>query len=227
MAATSAKLQPLSQFSSDRLHELAQKLGGSSEIARRANISASLVSRYLSGINKPSFSNLAAIAQGCSVSLDWLVFGRGNLLVGINNQFQLAIPFYQQEASAGPGVFADDTSRAEQMLALPAALINKHSRTAACSLFAIQAKGDSMEPTIRDGSLLVVERTSPALSPHEGIHVLGRGDLLLVKRIQPRDPGLIRLRSDNSNYEPEDVRLDDPHQNLRILGRVIWIGHSI
>ena len=202
-------------------------MGGSSEIARRANISASLVSRYLSDINKPSFSNLAAIAQGCGVSLDWLVFGRGNLISGIDNQVQVAIPFYQQEASAGPGVFANDTSLAEQVLALPAALINKHGRSAPDSLFAIQAKGDSMEPTIRDGSLLVVERTSPSLPPHEGIHVLGRSDLLFVKRIQPREPGLVRLRSDNSNYEPEDVRLDDPHQNLRILGRVIWIGHSI
>lgn len=227
MTVVSAKNKLLSQFSSDRLHELAEKLGGGGEIARRAHISPSLVSRYMRGSHEPSFSNLAAIAQGCGVSLDWLVFGRGSLSVGINNQVQAAIPFYQQEASAGPGVFADDTSCAEQMLALPTALINKPNRAATDSLFAIQAKGDSMEPTIRNGSLLVVERTTPVHTPHEGIHVLGRGDLLFVKRIQPREPGLIRLHSDNSNYEPEDVRFDDPHQNLRILGRVIWVGHSI
>jgi phage repressor protein C with HTH and peptisase S24 domain len=81
-----------------------------------------------------------------------------------------------------------------------------------------------MEPLIRDGSLLVAERTQ---TPHEGIYVLARNELLFVKRIQPREPGVLRVISENPAYGFEDIRLDDPHQNLRILGRVIWIGHSI
>ena len=219
MAALSEQNQPLSQFSSARLHELAQKLGGGSEIARRANISASLVSRYLSGTNKPSFTNLAAIAQGCGVSLDWLVFGRTNLRTGIDNSMQVTIPFYHQGASAGPGAFTDDTP-ASEMIALPAPFLGRSGS----ALFAVPAKGDSMEPLIRDGSLLVAERIQ---TPHEGIYVLARNELVFVKRIQPREPGVLRVISENPAYASEDVRLDDPHQNFRILGRVIWIGHSI
>lgn len=219
--------KPLSQFSSSRLRELADKLGGGAEIARRADISPSLVSRYLNGTNEPSFSNLAAIAQGCEVSLDWMVFGHGTLEGRIDHQLQVAVPFYQQEASAGPGVFAEDSSQADQMLTFPTSLIGRHGRAGSSSLFAIQAKGDSMEPTIRDGSLLVSERPSHPQATREGIHVLSRNDLLFVKRVQPREPGVIRLRSDNPNYEPEDIRIDDPQQDIRIIGRVIWIGHSI
>lgn len=206
-------------ISLERLQELAHKLGGGSEIARRANIDASLVSRYLRGNNQPTLSNLAAIAQGCGVSLDWLVFGRSNFSFGVDEQHHQTIPYYAQGASAGPGVFAEDASPSA-MIALPAPLLGRSSRT----LFALPAEGDSMEPLIRNGSLLVAERSQ---TPREGIHVLVRNEMLLVKRIQPRGPGILRISSENPAYATEDARLDEPHQNLRILGRVIWIGHPI
>jgi phage repressor protein C with HTH and peptisase S24 domain len=206
-------------LSPERLKELAQKLGGGSEIARRANIDASLVSRYLRGNTQPTVSNLAAIAEGCGVSLDWLVFGHSNFSCGVNEHHQQTIPYYPQGASAGPGIFADETSPSA-MIALPTPLLGRSSR----ALFALPAEGDSMEPLIRNGSLLVAERTQ---TPREGIHVLVRNDMLLVKRIQPRSPGILRITSENPAYATEDARLDEPHQNLRILGRVIWIGHPI
>jgi phage repressor protein C with HTH and peptisase S24 domain len=206
-------------ISLERLQELALKLGGGSEIARRANIDASLVSRYLRGNHQPTLANLAAIAQGCGVSLDWLVFGRSNFGFVVDEQHQQTIPYYAQGASAGPGVFAEDGSPSE-MIALPAPLLGRSSRT----LFALPAEGDSMEPLIRNGALLVAER---AQTPREGIHVLVRNEMLLVKRIQPRGPGILRISSENPAYAAEDARLDEPHQNLRILGRVIWIGHPI
>jgi len=81
-----------------------------------------------------------------------------------------------------------------------------------------------MEPLIQDGALLVAERTQ---TPHEGVYILTRNELLYVKRIQPRETGVLRIISENKAYAVEDIRLDDPHQNIRILGRVIWIGHSI
>jgi phage repressor protein C with HTH and peptisase S24 domain len=212
-------MPPIPHFSPAHLQELAEKLGGGSELARRANINPSLVSRYLKGTNHPTISNLAAIAQGCSVSLDWLVFGRSSLNAGLDETLQRTIPFYSQGASAGPGAFTED-ALPSAMIALPSPLLGRSSRT----LFALPAEGDSMEPLIRDGSLLVAERTQ---TPHEGIYVLARNELLFVKRIQPREPGVLRVISENQAYGTEDIRLDDPHQNLRILGRVIWIGHSI
>lgn len=204
---------------SDRLQKLAHRLGGASEIARRANIDPSLISRYLRGNTQPTVSNLAAIAQGCGVSLDWLVFGRSSFTVGLDEQHQQTIPYYAQGASAGPGVFAEEAPPSA-LIALPPPLLSRNS----CALFALPAEGDSMEPLIRNGALLIAERTQ---TPREGIHVLVRNEMLLVKRIQPRDPGILRITSENPAYATEDARLDDPHQNLRILGRVIWIGHPI
>ena len=137
----------------------------------------------------------------------------------MDNSTQVTIPFYHQGASAGLGAFTDDAPVSE-MIALPAPLLGRSGS----ALFAVPAKGDSMEPLIRDGSLLVAERIQ---TPHEGIYVLARNDLLFVKRIQPREPGILRVISENPAYDSEDVRLDYPHQSLRILGRVIWIGHTI
>lgn len=213
------QMKPTTPISPERLQELAHKLGGGSEVARRANIDASLVSRYLRGNSQPTIANLAAIAQGCGVSLDWLVFGHSNFTFGLNEHSQQTIPYFAQGASAGPGVFAEDAPPSA-IIALPAPLIGRSSR----ALFALPAEGDSMEPLIRNSSLLVAERTQ---IPREGIHVLVRNDMLLVKRIQPRGPGVLRISSENAAYATEDARLDEPHQNLRILGRVIWIGHPI
>lgn len=82
-----------------------------------------------------------------------------------------------------------------------------------------------MEPTIQSGSLLIVDRSSKHI--HDGIFVLRQNDVLLVKRVQQSNPRTITLRSDNSQYKPIDIKLDDPSQRVAIFGRVIWAGQEL
>lgn len=82
-----------------------------------------------------------------------------------------------------------------------------------------------MEPTIRNGALLVIDRSDQQV--REGIYVVRRGEVLLVKRTQPRENQILRLQSDNRQYEPEDIDLKDSSQNIHILGRVVWTGAPI
>lgn len=87
-----------------------------------------------------------------------------------------------------------------------------------CSV--IWAKGDSMTPTIPDGSALIVDRSQTAIS-NGCIMVIGVGDDLLVKRIRRRLDGLIDLISDNQAYAPETLG-PDTLQQLRVIGRVVY-----
>jgi phage repressor protein C with HTH and peptisase S24 domain len=135
------------------------------------------------------------------------------------------VGFYDQQASAGPGLLAADKEPPTQTIALPLAQIRRQTGGASSNLCALLAEGDSMEPTIRSGALLLLERAF--LQPREGVYVLLRGDDVLVKRIQPRGPNCLRLISDNSRYAPEDVSLDDASAPVRLFGRVIWIGQPI
>ncbi|WP_091145564.1 S24 family peptidase [Novosphingobium sp. CF614] len=88
-------------------------------------------------------------------------------------------------------------------------------------LSAIAVTGDSMEPTLRDGDEILVDRTPRAL--RDGIHVVSLEDNLLVKRIDTSRPGLVVLLSDNPAYRPIECRPED----VRVIGRVVWKGGRI
>lgn len=85
-------------------------------------------------------------------------------------------------------------------------------------LSAIAVSGDSMEPTLRDGDEILVDRIPRPL--RDGIHVVRLEENLLVKRIDASRPGIILLLSDNTAYRPIECRVED----VEIVGRVVWKG---
>lgn len=89
------------------------------------------------------------------------------------------------------------------------------------SLSAIAVTGDSMEPTLRDGDEILVDRSTGAL--RDGIHVVRLEDNLLVKRIDTGRPGLIVLLSDNPAYRPIECDAGE----VQVIGRVVWKGGRI
>jgi phage repressor protein C with HTH and peptisase S24 domain len=83
-------------------------------------------------------------------------------------------------------------------------------------LSAIVVAGDSMEPTLRDGDEILVERSHRPL--RDGVHVLRVDDALLVKRVDTGRPGVIVLISDNPSYRA----LELPPAEVQVIGRVVW-----
>jgi phage repressor protein C with HTH and peptisase S24 domain len=204
----------------NRLQTLAKTHGGMTQLAKKAGITTSSLSRCSRGA-EPTLSTALAVCSTAGVSLDWLATGDGPS-TQLSDQYH--IPFFDVEASAGPGAFPPENQTATSSVAMPAGLL-RHNKTTSTNLCAIQAKGDSMEPTLRNGSLLIVDRSDRKV--REGIYVLNRGEVLLVKRIQPRENNFVRLKSDNPQYEPEDINLSEASQDLHIFGRVIWSGNGI
>jgi hypothetical protein len=86
------------------------------------------------------------------------------------------------------------------------------------SLSAIAVTGDSMEPTLRDGDEILVQRGAYPL--RDGIHVVRVDDALLVKRLETGRPGVLTLISDNPSYRPIELPRDD----VAVIGRVVWKG---
>ncbi|MDX2111924.1 MAG: helix-turn-helix transcriptional regulator [Verrucomicrobiota bacterium] len=205
----------------NRLTELANKFGGLTDLAKEANVSNSALTRCLNG-GAPSVSTARSICKAAKVSLDWFLTGLDSD-VSSRNLDGFHIPLVAAEASAGPGLIPPENEGAGQFLYFPSGSVS--FQNASCHLFAIHAKGDSMEPTIRNGSLLIANRAD--VQPREGIYVVRRGDSLLVKRTQPRENNRLRLKSDNEQYDDEEIDLKHPDNGVRILGRVLWIGHLI
>lgn len=126
------------------------------------------------------------------------------------------IPRLPLGASAGPG-----TLPAEE---IPSGRLRFNHRwlkgqgLEPAMLSVIEVEGDSMEPTLRDGDEILVDRTPRPL--RAGIHVIRLDDVLLVKRLEPGPGGAVRIISDNLAYP----RLERPLADLELVGRVVWKG---
>ncbi|WP_121116715.1 S24 family peptidase [Croceibacterium ferulae] len=118
------------------------------------------------------------------------------------------------EASAGPGsVGAQETSFDTMMFSRRWLREQGLDPT---KLSAIRVSGDSMDPLLKDGDEILVDRTPRPF--REGIHVLRLGEVLNVKRLQVGKPGRVLLISANPAYEPIEVAQDE----VDIIGRVVW-----
>ena len=81
-----------------------------------------------------------------------------------------------------------------------------------------------MEPTIRDGDVLLVNTALDHVRT-EGIYVIRFGEVLLVKRIAVGMDS-VTLISDNPAIANETIPRDRLAE-LHIVGRVVWFGRAI
>lgn len=184
------------------------------DFAERVGISKNTLAFYERGERTPDASTLAIYRDRLGIDLNWLVTGAG--APGAIGLAQL--PVFDIRASAGLGIPVGPERRLGAIAFDPAFLRAQGARPDQCSVIA--ASGDSMQPTIPDGALLVVDHSQT--EPRNGhIMVLNVGDDLLVKRIRRRLDGRIDLISDNPAYEPETLGPDAIRQ-LRVIGRVAY-----
>lgn len=84
--------------------------------------------------------------------------------------------------------------------------------------------GDSMEPSIRDGDMVLVDQSGKSLSPHS-IFAVGVEDSIFIKRVEPRD-GAVILHSDNRTYS--DIELyEDELASFHVIGKVVWLCRDL
>ncbi len=126
------------------------------------------------------------------------------------------VPRLPLDASAGPGAFASDEMPVDTFRFSARWL--RAQGFEANMLSAIAVAGDSMEPLLRDGDEILVDRSPRPL--RDGIHVVRVGDALLVKRLQAGVPGMIVLESENPAYRPIEL----PPEDVQVIGRVVWKG---
>lgn len=89
-------------------------------------------------------------------------------------------------------------------------------------LACVYCDGDSMMPTLTNGSLLLVNTASNEIEDGK-IFALRYGDELRVKRLYTRYDGGIIIRSDNSSqYPDEPLSQDELNEHIYVIGKVIW-----
>lgn len=222
-----------------RFAELIDRFRTRKEAAERLEISTDQLARYLKGEAPPSLAVMLRLADISGVSLDWLAGRRSKradspgaakrrldqALAAIDaNPTEFALlPRFEITASAGPGLFADDENIVDY-LAFRDDWIRDTLRSRPSDLVLLDAAGDSMAPRIEAGDTLLIDRGVDTILD-DAVYVLGLGEALVVKRVQRLLNGVV-LKSDNPNYDPITVAKDEVEE-LRVLGRVRWIGKVV
>jgi phage repressor protein C with HTH and peptisase S24 domain len=228
-----------------RLRLAAKQVGGGEELARKSAIPRRTLEDYLTGQSEPKISRLVAISKAANVMLEWLATGEGPRDLVDRRQTtddsggmrELApdfsdfradlaprftqLPRYDVEASAGAGA-AVHSEQIVDFLAFDTDWLKRVMRVDPKRLALITALGDSMTPTIRDGDLLLLDLSVDRVRDN-AIYALRIGDALVVKRVQRRLDGGMRIISDNQVYPPDEVSSRDATE-LQIVGRVVWHG---
>lgn len=135
------------------------------------------------------------------------------------------IPYYRISAAAGGGVFAEGKTDAVQIYFL-SGWIRDRLNTTPKNLFAMDIYGDSMEPTLRHGDTVLVDKKKNHLRSN-GLYVLEINDMLIVKRVEVQPDNSILMKSDNPDYEPYVLKPGE-EGHFGVKGRVVkLIGRDI
>lgn len=86
----------------------------------------------------------------------------------------------------------------------------------------IKVDGDSMEPSLLSGDVVLIDRNRNYIDPQGGIYALALDDIIMIKRVQVL-ADKIRIISDNPKYEAFDV----PTDRVKVNGKVIWFAREL
>jgi phage repressor protein C with HTH and peptisase S24 domain len=86
----------------------------------------------------------------------------------------------------------------------------------------IKVQGDSMEPTLLSGDLVLVDHSKDATT-RGGLFAITIDQEILIKRIQPLMDSKLLVISDNGKYTTLEIAVE----NIHINGKVIWFAREI
>jgi phage repressor protein C with HTH and peptisase S24 domain len=206
--------------------------------AKAMGIHRNTLPRYESGERTPDGDFLARLCSRSGVEPAWLLLGEGPMYKEDQDQpvasahnptddkdgEYVQVPRYEVAASAGGGAWVE-SEQIVDYLSFRAGWVRNSLGVPLNNLALINVIGDSMEPTLADGDVVLLDTTSRNIQD-SAIYVLQMNGTLLVKRIQHRLDGSLVVKSDNELYEAEIVTGEMIDQ-LRIVGRVVWSGRKM
>ena len=185
------------------------------ELAAAVNVSQAALSGYETGKYEADLETYKRIASYFGVSLGYLL---GEDSPDDKRENYIRIPVLGRVAAGIPIDAIEEIIDWED--------ISADMATGGAEYFGLQIKGDSMEPKISDGDIVIV-RKQPDVDSGEIAVVLVNGDDATVKRVKKSAAG-ITLISNNPAYDPMFYSNEDIEKlPVAILGRVVELRAKI
>ncbi len=187
---------------------------------------------YEAGDRVPSIELLTEIAKKYNKSVDWILTGAEYIIEdheikkiaeasSLSDQSEFVfVPQFSGKISAGEGIEAEN--KIDMRIAFRRDWIKRKGDPSKMSL--IKVSGDSMEPTLMHGDLVLVNHARNYLDPQGGLYAISANNIIMIKRLQIEYPSRkVQIISDNPKYKTIEADLDQVHIN----GKVIWFGREI
>lgn len=213
----------------EKIRELISQKNGlnTTKFADIIGVSQGVISHWQTGKKVASRKNIQKIADFFEVPFEYLINDNYNNLEEYINStatgymFQkkqpdtVYVPFFKDGlVSAGKGIINFDNGEYDYLPFKENDLRIMFNVSPKAKLAIIPCAGNSMEPTIKEGDLIVFQQDFTQI---EGaVYVCRYDDELFVKRLRKRPT--IALISDNKDYDPIEIQ---EAEEIEILGRVV------
>lgn len=192
------------------------------QFAERLNIHPQTLRKYEINERVPSADFVALLCETHSVSYEWLMTGQGQMSrkahampIAVDVVY---VPLVRARLSGGNGSFEVEAD-VESHYAFRGRWISRKGSPG--SMVLMKVVGDSMEPEIREGDMVLIDQSQQEVIAG-GIYAVGIDDMVMIKQVDPA-PGKLVLRSYNARYSPIEAPLTgDLGNTVRIIGRCIW-----
>ena len=207
-----------------RLKAEVKRAGGRKAFADLANIPLSTLNSYLSGV-EPKVTMVVRIARALGLTVAQLLERGGqperaeSRTVDDSEQVRML----NVVASAGPGYQNDEPVDLARLPFSRSMLVDLGVKPSNARF--LVARGDSMEPTINDGAVVLID-VAYSRPNIDGIYVVVVGNEVRIKRIARGWDGAVTLVSDNERYPTETLSPPDA-EGLKVAGKVVWAGGKL
>lgn len=208
-----------------------KKAGSADKLVDMTGWSLRAVNYYKKGEQRPSPARIEKLLEICQ-EVAYPEAGTGNAPVsavaespaGYNEYVE--IPLHEATGSMGGGS-TECGDRIQQHLSFRRGwLDNIHARPE--NLFCIYVFGDSMSPTVTDGSVVLVDKGRKAFASNK-VFYIRHDKQMFLKRLVGTERDL-KIVSDNDPGHPVEVKAGGEFvdgDDFEIIGRALWMGRMI
>lgn len=201
-----------------------------SELARRVGVSQATIAQLVSGRSRSS-SHLHKIAQVLKTTPEYLTgetddpaegFVAGPTTEEVAAELGL-VPVRELDLTLGMGATFLDVPVTETIRHFPIDFLRAYTRSAPDKLFFAQGMGDSMEPTLRDTDLLLIDSSQRSINMAEKVWAITYAGFGAIKRLRPLPGGGVEMMADNPHV-PNATAYDG---EMQIMGRVVAVIRKV
>lgn len=135
----------------------------------------------------------------------------------------ILVPMVEARLSAGTGSFETGDGQ-ERFYAFRLDFLRRKGIPTQMAL--MRVSGDSMEPEIKDGDVVLIDQTQTTPTPGK-LFAVGVEDMVYIKEVNAA-PGKLVLSSYNKAYPALEVDArGDLVNGIRIIGKAVWVGREL